>query len=258
MWECPNAVPSFITHTYVLEKLKSGADLMTPGVIPSGFPGLYQYGSLDKNKVVVVNDVKNIAAQAVGITTMTSEEMYMSGGRGKCVRILHTIGDHLYLMKTHPPKEVPNLGLPQICNKEHLEENTPETTPVTTPTDSRKNSMDEPNVEIEDDSSDDEPTEELASILSSINLNDYNDLNQLVKTPMDELFVYSLLKELKYPSKPHTFPILTSHFSKLILSNGTDMDIKKSTFKKFSNFYTNMAKVSWMNIFKNILYLFVF
>ena len=39
---------------------------------------------------------------AVGITALSSEDMYMSGGRGKCVEIFHVIGDSLCQLLEKP------------------------------------------------------------------------------------------------------------------------------------------------------------
>lgn len=44
---------------------------------------------------------------AVGVTALSSEDMYMSGGRGRCVDIIHVIGDQLC-------QSVKNLERPQL------------------------------------------------------------------------------------------------------------------------------------------------
>lgn len=48
------------------------------------------------------------APVAVGITALSSEDMYMSAGHGKCVEILHVIGDTLCQLGKPPLR--PNLG----------------------------------------------------------------------------------------------------------------------------------------------------
>lgn len=44
------------------------------------------------------------AAVAVGVTSHSSEDMYMSGGRGKCVDILHVIGDMICQLGKPPAR----------------------------------------------------------------------------------------------------------------------------------------------------------
>lgn len=47
---------------------------------------------------------------AVGLTSLSSEDMYMSGGRGKCVEIFHVIGDSLCQLSDKPLMR-PELGI---------------------------------------------------------------------------------------------------------------------------------------------------
>lgn len=50
------------------------------------------------------------AAVAVGITALSSEDMYLAAGHGKCVEIFHIIGDTLCQLGKPPLK--PDLGPP--------------------------------------------------------------------------------------------------------------------------------------------------
>lgn len=57
---------------------------------------------------------------AVGITSHSSYDMYMSGGRGKCVEILHALGDTLCQLGKPPAR--PNLGSPFLKGGEDHED----------------------------------------------------------------------------------------------------------------------------------------
>lgn len=50
------------------------------------------------------------AAVAVGITALSSEDMYLAAGHGKCVEIFHVIGDMLCQLGKPPLR--PDLGSP--------------------------------------------------------------------------------------------------------------------------------------------------
>lgn len=52
------------------------------------------------------------ATVAVGITALSSEDMYMAAGHGKCVEIFHVIGD--MLCQLGKPPQRPDLGSPNV------------------------------------------------------------------------------------------------------------------------------------------------
>lgn len=52
------------------------------------------------------------AAVAVGITALSSEDMYMAAGHGKCVEVFHVIGD--MLCQLGKPPQRPDLGSPNV------------------------------------------------------------------------------------------------------------------------------------------------
>ena len=58
-----------------------------------------------------VNLVINKAPVAVGCAALSSEDMYMSGKRGKGLKILHCIGDQLWVHYGKP--NLPELGAPE-------------------------------------------------------------------------------------------------------------------------------------------------
>lgn len=55
---------------------------------------------------------------------LSSEDMYLAAGRGKCVKILHVIGDMLCQIDSKPPSK-PDLGPPGIDPESSSQEDEP-------------------------------------------------------------------------------------------------------------------------------------
>ena len=113
LWKHPGMMPHFSTFADVVPKMANGADLMLPGVVINPELGMkaYNNGLIKKNDPLAVNLTKNKASVALGTAHMTSEDMYMSGRRGKALKILHCYGDHLWI---HCGKNtLPDLGVPE-------------------------------------------------------------------------------------------------------------------------------------------------
>ena len=108
MWLVPELLPYFTTHPAVLPKLTNGADLMLPGVVTQG-TGMNVYGRYKKDQLVGVNLTSNRAAVGVGILPRSSDDMYMSGGHGAAVKMLHLFGDKLWGHEPQLVQQVPNL-----------------------------------------------------------------------------------------------------------------------------------------------------
>ena len=84
---------------------------MLPGIIVESQLGLSAYGKLAKGVRVAVNTNRNRAAVAVGLTALSSQDMYMAGKRGKGVEILHCVGDYLWQL-AGTKESPPDLGPP--------------------------------------------------------------------------------------------------------------------------------------------------
>ncbi|XP_062365590.1 eukaryotic translation initiation factor 2D isoform X3 [Cinclus cinclus] len=91
LWVYPDLLPAFATWPPVLQKLAGGADLMLPGVVvpPSGLP------QVQRGTLCAVTLLGNRAPVAVGVATMSTEEMLAAGMKGKGFAVLHTHLDHL-------------------------------------------------------------------------------------------------------------------------------------------------------------------
>ncbi|XP_076245735.1 eukaryotic translation initiation factor 2D [Calliopsis andreniformis] len=255
LWQYPDLLKVFTTCSPVVSKLIGGADLMLPGVVVKEPVTLYSFGKLQKGTPVSINTDDNKASVAVGITALSSEDMYMSGGYGKCVEILHVMGDTLCQLGKPPAR--PNLG----------------------PSDGDKNKNELENVDQNDDSS----NELFVDAVNSLEISDETVLNndealceenvEETKTEeskevedvipdhseiiidtikeMDDLLEYCFLKACKTSVKSTDLPMLVSSFFKnhliAMCPSDKNIDIKKSRYKKLSVFLAEMKAKGIIN-----------
>lgn len=112
VWKFPHILPTITTNSFVLEKLKNGADLFLPGVLAEGL--LYDEREFRRKDPLGINLIDNKATIAVGHCLMDKKEILDSqieNHRGKVVQIFHIVGDNLY--KFHPKPELVRLGPPE-------------------------------------------------------------------------------------------------------------------------------------------------
>ncbi|XP_043501124.1 eukaryotic translation initiation factor 2D [Polistes fuscatus] len=258
LWYHPHLLYAFTMHIQVLPKLVEGADLMLPGLVVKEPITFYSYGKLQKGTPVSVNTEENKAPVAIGITALSSEDMYLSAGHGKCIQIYHVMGDNLCQLGKSPPR--PDLGLPNVCQEDRLDEN----------------EKDNEKLEITKSDSDDAPSEPLSNLIDELQIDDddsaikvdfiseditnkteehaekdfISEFLNLTKE-MDELLEYCFLKACKTTLKVTDLPILTSTFFKnhLLTACPSDknIDIKKSRYKKLSVFLAHMKAKGLIN-----------
>lgn len=220
LWKVPDLLRCLTTHDPVIPKLKHGADLMIPGVVLNQ-DGLRKFGRFEKNSLMAVNTTSNKAPQAIGTTAHDSLDVYMAGGRGKFLNIMHVIGDSLCQMegKNSVPL-VPELGPPEF--------------------------LVEPPPEVENKTEDASLGSGLENAIFSEDENESMAMNTAEE--MDNLLTYCFFKALKYSGKKITLPILTSNFYRLHIieacPTGKSLDVKKTSYKKLNKFLNQMKTVS--------------
>lgn len=234
LWLLPPDKPLFhyfTTWHEVVPKLANGADLMLPGIIVESERGPAAYGKLAKGVKVAVNTNRNKAAVAVGLTALSSEDMYMAGKRGKGIEILHCIGDYLWQLagtKESPPDLGPPSFLvpPTPSDVEQSSEN-----PAAAPT------------EDQQQPSQSEEAANPVSVETNEEIAAPEEPSEPAKSPqqaMDELLDYCFLKALKTTAKKIELPVLTSNFYRLHIVPACpadkSLDVKKTSFKKLSKF----------------------
>lgn len=264
LWQFPNLVPSFTTWPPVLQKLKNGADLMLPGVVLPGGISINAYGKLSKGDCVSVNLTTNQAPIAVGVAAHSSHDMYMCGGRGKCVNILHFVGDLLWSQGAK--YNIPELGPPpglSACVFENLssedeseddseDDESSKTDSDEQSEDDKKTGQSEAEEEIEHENEVEELTQKLTSLIPNLEekaaSSESNDIIQPLETEaeaMDKLLRFCFLKSLKTSARKVDLPILTSNFYKVHMLSacppGKSVDLKKSSYKKLSKFLDEIA-----------------
>ncbi|KAF4803975.1 Eukaryotic translation initiation factor 2D [Turdus rufiventris] len=241
LWVYPDLLPAFATWPPVLQKLAGGADLMLPGVVvpPSGLP------QVRRGTLCAVTLLGNRAPVAVGVATMSTEEMLAAGMKGKGFAVLHTHLDHLweYGDKSSPPTLAP-LVTDCAGDEEELQGKEPGSSCCPEP---------QQHVDIRDLSLKDRDTcaelgkEELAEKRAAGPAEDGSTEEQQEaedsRTPqeqMDALFHQCFFHALKCKVKKSDLPLLTSTFlgSHMVscCPAGKQLDIKKSSYKKFSKF----------------------
>uniref|UniRef100_A0A182QHK2 Uncharacterized protein n=1 Tax=Anopheles farauti TaxID=69004 RepID=A0A182QHK2_9DIPT len=236
LWSCPDLVPLFTTHATVLPKLANGADLMIPGVVKQG-TNLASWGRHQKDDIVAVNLTSNRAAVGVGLLAHSSSDLYMCGGHGVCVKMMHVFGDKLWGME------------PSVCQQVPLQGSV-----VSVPT-----ASDFPPLGSEKVKPVVESVNEVTKSIESTALHDKEgsgsdgDASDGEESPEpepeekppnpDDLIKGAFLNALKLHGKKITLPLLTSTFYPQYVQpeipEGVEM--KKSSYKKVGTFLKKMA-----------------
>jgi PUA domain protein len=66
----------------------NGADIMAPGIVDAD-------PMIKENDMVWIRDIKNLVPLAIGISSLSGEEL-KKGGKGKAIKTLHNVGDKLW------------------------------------------------------------------------------------------------------------------------------------------------------------------
>ncbi|XP_015740789.1 eukaryotic translation initiation factor 2D isoform X2 [Coturnix japonica] len=219
---------------------------MLPGVVvpPSGFP------QVERGTLCAVTLLGNRAPVAVAAAAMSTTEMLAAGMKGKGFAVLHTYMDHLweYGDKSCPPTLAPLVADPAE-NEEEAEGKKP----------GNSFSNDTPqHVDIGDLSLKEQNSSAIVMGKEELNENraaetaedDSTGAQQDAedsRTPqeqMDALFNQCFLHALKCKVKKSDLPLLTSTFLRSHMFSccpaGQQLDIKKSSYKKFSKFLQGM------------------
>ena len=239
LWQHPDLAPTMTTHSPVVKKLANGADLMLPGVIIDENLGMKAYGDINKDDVISVNLAENKAPVAVGMAALSSEDMYMCGRRGKALKIMHCIGDQLYLHYGKP--QLPELGVP--ANLEFLQDFEDDVVQGGRVLKDvlAKNETDTDEIETEEN--------EVSEQIEDLNIEENFEIIEKpeeetveeIELDPDTILEEAFLRACKTLPKKTEFPILTSNFFRtLIVPNlppsHPNLDLKKTKWKKLSKF----------------------
>ncbi|NWX88226.1 EIF2D factor, partial [Nothoprocta pentlandii] len=247
LWAFPDLLPAFATWPPVLQKLAGGADLMLPGVaVPSsGFP------HVERGTLCAITLLGNRAPVAVGVANMSTTEMLAAGMKGKGFAVLHTYMDHLWELgdKSSPPTLAPSVADPAV--KESAEDEQ-EQEPVMNCTADPLQQVDIADLslkeqdgcakvmgkELNENGAPEGPGDDSAEVQQEA------EDSRTPQEQMDALFSQCFFHALKCKVKKSDLPLLTSTFLRSHMFSccpaGQQLDIKKSSYKKFSKFLQSM------------------
>ncbi|NWH76888.1 EIF2D factor, partial [Piaya cayana] len=248
LWVYPDLLPAFSTWPPVLRKLAGGADLMLPGVVvpPSGFP------QVERGALCAVTLLGNRAPVAVAVATMSTAEMLAAGMKGKGFAVLHTYLDHLweYGDKSCPPTLAPSVTDP--ASKEKAED---EEEPALSFSADTLQHVDLGDLSLKEQDGcatlmgkeelgEDKAAE--AADEASAEVQQEAEDSRTPQEQMDALFNQCFFHALKCKVKKSDLPLLTSAFLRSHMFSccpaGKQLDIKKSSYRKFSKFLQGMQQ----------------
>ncbi|XP_065354257.1 eukaryotic translation initiation factor 2D [Calliphora vicina] len=240
LWQVADLLPYFTTHAAVLPKLSNGADLMLPGVTPQG-TGMNIYGHYKKGQLVGVNLNSNKSAVGVGYLPRSSDDLYMCGGHGVAVKMLHLFGDKLWAHEPSLAQQVPQFkstkltddDFPALGSKQaHKKQSEASAVIEHDKLEKLENSTakTEDQIQISELSI----TENIVEESGNHDENSENNPEILLKN--------AFLSALKNNGKKLQLPLLTSNFFRLYVVPEAQetLDLKKTKYKKLSNFLNEM------------------
>jgi translation initiation factor 2D len=203
-------------------------------------------------KIIFHVYIINQAPVAVGLTARSSEDMYMSAGFGKCVDVVHVVGDYLY--NIDKPLLRPKLGPPIIPRNESNAKSFEGCTSNMKQhinNDIHKISEDIDSVNVNSNKDDKHNVKTIVNNFESNHIIKHlvNDVKKELLDPlqkMDKLLEYCFLKACKTSLKRGDLPLITSTFFKNhiihVCPTGCTVDVKKSSYKKLSVFLACMKE----------------
>lgn len=253
---------------------------MLPGIIRQG-QGPRCYGYYKKHEIVAVNLTSNKAAVAIGWLAKSSDDLYMSGGVGVGVNVLHVFGDKLWGLDASVCLQVPFLGVglempveddfpvlgeskPKVQSQQTQQVQTPfvkkpvisqvrsEEFPMLGADPKRKTKATNETVAVTEKLADllvDEEKEENPLQTANQDDSDNDDVDADVEEPIsdeinhDELLQTAFFTALKRDGKSLALPLLTSTFYRrhVLPASEFPIDLKKTSHKKLSKFLLEMA-----------------
>lgn len=287
LWSFPSILPSFTIWPQVYDRLAGGADLMLPGIVLKGQLHAKAYGNLQKGEAVAINMTTNKAPVAVGVTALSSFDMYMAAQRGKAVKILHFVGDELWSYGTK--LTIPELGPPlgyevgvdvtsvlvddsnpasteptSKVNSELVNDSDVLTSSTSPPGDLEKNTVENlceraTDLILDVVSADKSEDLGMGKVFESnripqghAHIGGFPELAINPQEIMDKLLEYCFLKAWKTTAKKVEFPLLTSNFYKLHMlpacPPGKQLDLKRSSYKKLSKFLSAMENLDLIKV----------
>ncbi|XP_067616971.1 eukaryotic translation initiation factor 2D [Eurosta solidaginis] len=261
LWLVPTLLPYYTTFRDVLPKLSNGADLMLPGVVKVGI-GMNVYGRYRQGQLMAVNLVSNLAAVAVGYLPRSTDDLYMCGGHGVAVKILHLFGDKLWgheptLVQQVPTiksaeltkDDFPELGAIEDRHKQEEHKTLPLSDIVAANADANVMQdleafpeLGKLQISVKQGNTEATANDEMCAYAKEMNGEATAEDATPTITP-ENLLKKAFLAALKNHGKTLQLPLLTSNFYRLhvVPEAPEPIDLKKTKYKKVSNFLKEMV-----------------
>lgn len=190
---------------------------------------------------VAINLTNNNSAIGVGQLVRSSEDLYMSGGHGVAVKLLHLFGDKLW---AHEPSLLQQIPLSKTKAL------TSEDFPALGAAEHPRKSPQQPDVPAPDRPND--VIRDVETNTAALSLQEEGDtagestndlgINESETTP-ETILKNAFLAALKNNGKKLQLPLLTSNFYRLyvVAEASEQIDLKKTRYKKLSNFLAEMV-----------------
>ena len=268
LWQCPSLLMTMSTYSPVVQKMANGADLMLPGIVVNESLGMKAYcdGKIKKDDIMSVNLVNNKACVAVGMSSYSSEDMYMSGKRGKALRVLHCFGDQLWVHLGKPT--LPDLGVPDNLDflketdkvdEDNLDDESDEKKEDEEYSGDSEDAVkdEDANGQVEQPEATEETSEMVEQVADDIDIvevaEQIEDVDLNAEPDFDAILFDAFLRACKTMPKKTEFPILTSNFFRTFIipncpPSCPNLDVKKTKWKKLSKFLSEQQKDGLLTI----------
>eukprot|EP00468_Gymnochlora_sp_CCMP2014_P008792 CAMPEP_0167755934 /NCGR_PEP_ID=MMETSP0110_2-20121227/9094_1 /TAXON_ID=629695 /ORGANISM="Gymnochlora sp., Strain CCMP2014" /LENGTH=565 /DNA_ID=CAMNT_0007641965 /DNA_START=27 /DNA_END=1721 /DNA_ORIENTATION=+ len=224
LWRYPNALPIWRTPADVWRRLKNGADLMLPGVIPPKNGVLGEFKTGVARAVAIVG---NPHALGIGITAVSSDDIKKNGMSGKGLILMHLYYDHLYGLGS---KSRPNEGFlkNKVVPLQEEEESEGEGEGEGEEAEEKKGATEDEKKELEAKAEAPELTEE-----------EIQEMKDNMDEAITDLFFRAIvtIETLPIPAND----LYTDHMLPRLRKNQR-VEFKKSSYKKLANFMKAMEK----------------
>ncbi|XP_055694680.1 eukaryotic translation initiation factor 2D [Lutzomyia longipalpis] len=231
MWLVADLLPKITTHPSVLPIMAKGANLMARGVVKQG-KGVQAWGCISRGDVVAVNLTSNTHVCAVGIFSQSSNDLYLNGGNGVCVEILHVFGDKLWAIEPTACSQIPvgKCAVPELTETDFPELGA----------ENAQRRIDTGSLTSKDDHI------ELDNSVGVID--EVEGTNQKEEQSPDDVLKKAFLTALKFDRQKLTLPLLTSTFyaNHVQVVAPENFNIKDTSYKKFTKFMQQMVEEGFL------------
>ena len=277
LWRIPTLIKAYLIHPPVSSYILRGADLMLPGVMT-----IKNLNDLQVNEHVSIRVFGNPWPFAVGYSCVSYNSIVSNRRSGKAMTVLHYYGDFLTQLafkgkaNTNSQYSAPNSGFSMMSiysldgyietvSVEEIEENDSDDDEDNEDEDEDDGEeVDCEEVEGEEENKNNKSrlmsTNDVEAMTGSLAIDDTLSADDDV-VANDKILLESFLKTLKYVIKDSSLPILASAFWSMILkcSSYSDssttvphpLDIKKTNYKKVTNFLDDMQRIGLLTLQDN-------